>query len=1132
MVEIGRRETNSLSTSYAFRRSATSIRAARYHGILRVFVVLWILILGVAAASIQEAESDTAATVTTTSTVDQTSIGSHKTTPQSSADNSGNGHLHIPGVAQEAQIQVAKTPAVPSATHTVPETTPHPPTSKHADTVRAVESKSTSQAALPVVNLAFPSSSTCPYRTANYITDILPQQCLKTSWTGVANYTTSGVVGGDAVENTSVPASAAAVTSVGEGGSHATGTGTQSGVEADQLGPANPQQTGGLDSQAEAEMDSPLDNSMFLSFEDWKKQNLEKVGQLPENAGHGRSSAEGRRRPAEIDNALDSFGDEGEIHLDFGGFDIGRTEQPASRWSARQERKHREESGEKAADKTAPSGPRNSDAGKTCKERFNYASFDCAATILKTNAKCKSPSSVLVENKDSYMLNECSMGNKFLIVELCDDILVDTVVLANFEFFSSMFRTFRVSVSDRYPVKLDRWRDLGTFEARNTREMQAFLIENPLIWARYLRVEFLSHFGSEFYCPVSLLRVHGTTMIEEVRHQEDASKGYDDIEDEVAESVTHKAPPEPVPTSSEQKPVPIATEIGTTDEKPTASMDTPSISTSTPTSHISGDATEPKSTESNEPASSSSSTMGSVQSLAFIGPLPKSVSRESEAAASSAPPSKPSLIEKESGMAQVSISVNTNSTVMASSTTGQGSESSATSSTSSTSSPLLSSKVASGAPERKVAKPSPASSVALDGSNSRNIATSSDTVRPAQSNVQPHPASPTTQESFFKTMHKRLQSLEANATLSLQYIEEQSRILRDAFQKVEKRQMSKTETFLQHLNDTVMAELKVFRQQYDQLWQSTVIELETHREQYQREIMAISTRLTIVADELVFQKRMAVVQSTLLLLCLGLVIFVRTGGSHLELPIVHQLLGTKSHNMLRLQFDSPPDSPSSKDNSPLRQGRGLQRHSRSRRDVIQGDDSDVPSSSSSPSPSLSKRHGIRQPQSPQSPPTLGFSPPTPSPTDVGDEPVTSPLPADDSPVSVSRKNAHASRPAVELVRQSHSGPATPRGTRDNDPLEWAGSERRRLPSGTSNLSQAMSRSRSSSSGGSIVSDGDGCDPTEGQAQASKTGFDPEAVDLDDVDEAVGRVTNGVVRTKRRNQADNDASWNESEVGHG
>ena len=176
--------------------------------------------------------------------------------------------------------------------------------------------------------------------------------------------------------------------------------------------------------------------------------------------------------------------------------------------------------------------------------------------------------------------------------------------------------------------------------------------------------------------------------------------------------------------------------------------------------------------------------------------------------------------------------------------------------------------------------------------------------------VQPPTPTPTTQESFFKSVHKRLQMLESNSTLSMQYIEEQSRILRDAFTKMEKKQMAKAERFLEQINRTVTTELHFFRQQYDQLWQSTVLELESHREQYQREIAAISTHLTIIADELVWQKRISVVQSTLLLFCLGLVIFARSGSSSLELPFMHQMLN-KSHSMLRLPsgFDSPLASP-------------------------------------------------------------------------------------------------------------------------------------------------------------------------------------------------------------------------------
>lgn len=160
------------------------------------------------------------------------------------------------------------------------------------------------------------------------------------------------------------------------------------------------------------------------------------------------------------------------------------------------------------------------DQGKTYKDKFNYASVDCAATVVKTNKDVKGASAILTEVKDSYLLNKCSTTNKFIVIELCQDILVGSVVMANYELFSSMFRTVRFSVSDKFPANGDEWQELGQFEAVNVRDTQVFDIENPLIWARYLKIEILSHFGSEFYCPISLVRVHGTTMMEDFKNNE------------------------------------------------------------------------------------------------------------------------------------------------------------------------------------------------------------------------------------------------------------------------------------------------------------------------------------------------------------------------------------------------------------------------------------------------------------------------------------------------------------------------------------------------------------------------------------------------------------------------------------
>ncbi len=125
---------------------------------------------------------------------------------------------------------------------------------------------------------------------------------------------------------------------------------------------------------------------------------------------------------------------------------------------------------------TAP--PVQSDAPKQVskktsgRDRFNFASFDCGAIVLASDSGAKKTSAVLSENRDSYMINKCSETEKYLVVQLCDEILIDTIVLANFEFFSSIFKNVRFSVSDQYPPKSNRWLPIGDFVARNSRVVQ------------------------------------------------------------------------------------------------------------------------------------------------------------------------------------------------------------------------------------------------------------------------------------------------------------------------------------------------------------------------------------------------------------------------------------------------------------------------------------------------------------------------------------------------------------------------------------------------------------------------------------------------------------------------------------
>ncbi|KDN51360.1 Sad1/UNC-like protein, partial [Tilletiaria anomala UBC 951] len=116
---------------------------------------------------------------------------------------------------------------------------------------------------------------------------------------------------------------------------------------------------------------------------------------------------------------------------------------------------------------------------------------------------------------------------QFVVVELCDEIKIDTLVLANFEFFSRMFKRFRVRVSKNLLDDPEDWFDLGTYRARNLRGLQVFNVP-PLTgdrqFFRYMRIDILEHYGSEYYCPLSLLRVYGLTQLDDFKKEEEESQ--------------------------------------------------------------------------------------------------------------------------------------------------------------------------------------------------------------------------------------------------------------------------------------------------------------------------------------------------------------------------------------------------------------------------------------------------------------------------------------------------------------------------------------------------------------------------------------------------------------------------------
>lgn len=142
---------------------------------------------------------------------------------------------------------------------------------------------------------------------------------------------------------------------------------------------------------------------------------------------------------------------------------------------------------------------------------YNYASLSKGAKVLAYNKEAKGASNILGKDQDKYFLNPCSAEEKFVVVELSEETLVDTIAIANFEHYSSTLKDFQLLGSSVYPT--DEWIKLGNFTAANVKHAQRFPLQEPK-WVRYLKLNQLSHYGSGFYCTLSVLEVYGVDAVE------------------------------------------------------------------------------------------------------------------------------------------------------------------------------------------------------------------------------------------------------------------------------------------------------------------------------------------------------------------------------------------------------------------------------------------------------------------------------------------------------------------------------------------------------------------------------------------------------------------------------------------
>ena len=83
------------------------------------------------------------------------------------------------------------------------------------------------------------------------------------------------------------------------------------------------------------------------------------------------------------------------------------------------------------------------------KLRFNYAAEQCGAKILETSGVAGGADNILSGSLDSYLLGYCNK-DIWVVIELCEEISIDSIIVGNMEYFSSNFREFSIYGSKKY----------------------------------------------------------------------------------------------------------------------------------------------------------------------------------------------------------------------------------------------------------------------------------------------------------------------------------------------------------------------------------------------------------------------------------------------------------------------------------------------------------------------------------------------------------------------------------------------------------------------------------------------------------------------------------------------------------
>ena len=162
------------------------------------------------------------------------------------------------------------------------------------------------------------------------------------------------------------------------------------------------------------------------------------------------------------------------------------------------------------------------------KQPLNFASVDCGARIVAHSHESTNVHAILTGSTDEYMNNPCSAQRKYFVVELCDSVSISEIEIGNLELFSSLPKYYNISISDRFPTK--EWFHLGKFQAKEERKLSMFKISDfiasnggvkQVVYAKFVKVEMIDHYGTEHYCPLTVVRVFGVGLLEDDNDDDD-----------------------------------------------------------------------------------------------------------------------------------------------------------------------------------------------------------------------------------------------------------------------------------------------------------------------------------------------------------------------------------------------------------------------------------------------------------------------------------------------------------------------------------------------------------------------------------------------------------------------------------